>query len=316
MICGRKTYETSIARAALARLLALALSFSVLSLCCQRAALNHVAQRPRRIISLSPSVTEILYGIGAFDRVVAVSDYCQYPPEVERLPRVGGWSNPNVERIASLQPDLVIVTEAQAPFVRDRLEGLGIKTLAVPGQTLEDAFTAMRLIGEATGNHAEAERLIAQTRAALEAISQRTRGLNRPRVLCIVDRVPGTLRDLYAATEGSFLCDLIKIAGGEPVAPPAGIGYGRISKEAVVALDPDVIIDMVQGAQGRFAEDPVAVWKAELPQLKAVREERVHPIRDPSVLHPSQFVGATARLFAEIIHPEVLKANVATDARS
>lgn len=260
---------------------------------------------PQRIVSLSPSVTEILYGLGAFERVVAVSDYCRYPPETEQLPRVGGWANPNIERIAALQPDLVIVTEVQAPFVRDRLEALGIGVLVVPGQTLDDVFTAMRAIGEATGKRDEATRLIAATRATLAAISERTQTLPRPRVLCIVDRVPGTLRDLYAATEGSFLFELIRIAGGDPVAPPAGIGYGRISKEAVVALDPEVIIDMVQGAEGRLAEDPVAVWRAELPQLKAVREGRVYPIRDVSVLHPSQFVGSTARLFAEIIHPEV-----------
>ncbi|WP_352432631.1 helical backbone metal receptor [Pyrinomonas sp.] len=260
---------------------------------------------PRRIISLSPSVTEIIYGIGAFDRVIAVSDYCRYPPETGHLPRVGGWANPNVERIAALQPDLVIVTEVQAPFVRERLEALGIRVLVVPGQTLDDVFIAMRAIGDATGKRDEAARLIAATRAALSAVSERTQKLARPRVLCIVDRVPGTLRDLYAATEGSFLFDLIRIAGGDPVAPPAGIGYGRISKEAVVALDPDVIIDMVQGAEGRLAEDPVAVWRAELPQLKAVRQGCVHPIKDVSVLHPSQFVGSTARLFAEIIHPEI-----------
>jgi iron complex transport system substrate-binding protein len=123
------------------------------------------------------------------------------------------------------------------------------------------------------------------------------------RVLCIVDRVPGTLRDLYTATEGSFLAQLVEIAGGQSIAPKASSAYGKITKEAVLALDPEVIIDMVQGAQGRMGENSALVWQ-ELSSVRAVREGRVHPIRDPSVLHPSQFVSNTARRFAAIIHPE------------
>src|SRR5436309_9908354 len=91
---------------------------------------------PRRIISVSPNVTEILYGIGAFDRVVAVSDYCTYPPAVESLPRVGGWENSNLEKIAALRPELVILTDAQAPFLEDKLRDLGIRSMAVPTRSL------------------------------------------------------------------------------------------------------------------------------------------------------------------------------------
>ncbi|MGH9903029.1 MAG: ABC transporter substrate-binding protein, partial [Pyrinomonadaceae bacterium] len=131
-------------------------------------------------------------------------------------------------------------------------------------------------------------------------------GLQRRRVLCVVDRMPGTLRDLYTAADGSFLEQLIEAAGGESIAPPAASGWGKITKEAVVALDPEIIIDMVQGAEGAFAEDAQAVWR-ELPRVRAVREGRVHPLREPSVLHPSQFVGDTARRFAEIIHPEAFE---------
>lgn len=260
--------------------------------------------RPQRIVSLSPSVTEILDGVGAFGSVVAVSDYCDYPPETKNLPRVGGWQNTNLERIASLRPELVIVTEAEAPFIKDRLDGLKITTLVVPSRSIDDAFIAMKEIGDATGHTGEAERLIAETRAELDRVRALTKDLPKRRVLCVVDRVPGTLRDLYTATEGSFIAELIEIAGGESIAPPAEQGYGKINKEAVVALDPEIVIDMVQGAEGKFAEDPQAVWK-ELPQVRAVREGRVYSLRDTSVLHPSQFVGRSARRFAEIIHADV-----------
>src|SRR5262245_56130944 len=131
------------------------------------AALNASAQSvaPRRIISVSPNVTEILYGIGAFDRVVAVSDYCTYPPAVSKLPRVGGWQTSNVAKIAALRPDLVILTQAQGVFLEDKLQQLGIRTLLVPTQTLADVFEAIEQIGLATGNEASAKELVRRTRA-------------------------------------------------------------------------------------------------------------------------------------------------------
>jgi iron complex transport system substrate-binding protein len=261
------------------------------------------ATLPQRIISLSPNTTELLYGIGAFSRVVAVSDYCDYPPEVKDLPRIGGWQNTNLERLASFQPDLVVMAEPQAPFIKDRLDALKIPNLVVPSRSLEDVYKAMEQLGRATGNTREAQELIDKTRAQVEDVRARTRNLPRRRVLCVVDRVPGTLRDLYSATKGTFFVELIEAAGGESIAPTAESGWGKITKEAVVALDPEVIIDMVQAAQGKLGEDPQAVWR-ELPRVRAVRDGRVYPLRETSVLHPSQFVGDTARRFAELIHPE------------
>ena len=263
--------------------------------------------KPARIISLSPSTTEILYGVGAFDRVVAVSDYCTYPPEVSKLPRVGGWNNPNMEQIASLRPDLVIFSDAQAQFVKDKVEAAGIRTLAVPSQTLEDAYKSIELVGQATGEEEAARKLLERTRASVEIVRLKTERLPRRRVLCVVDRVPGTLRDLYTAGEQSFIAQLIREAGGEPLSPPSRANWGKMQKEAVVALDPDVVIDlMMHKAEGSFDEDTLAVWK-ELSSLRAVREGRVYPLREETALHPSQFVGDTARKFAELIHPEAFQ---------
>jgi len=259
---------------------------------------------PQRIVSLSPSATEILHGVGAFGRVVAVSNYCTYPPEVARLPRVGNWLNANLEQLAALKADLVIMNDAQSHFLSNQLDALGVRTLVVPSQTLEEAFSAIGAIGRAVGNEREAAELERATRASVEAIRARTRGLERPGVLCVVDRVPGTLRDLYTATEGSFITELIDVAGGQSVAPRAGTSYGKISKEALLVVDPDIIIDMVQGSKGRLGEDPRRVWQ-ELAEIRAVRAGRVYSLDEMWLLHPSQFVARTARRFAEIIHPEV-----------
>jgi iron complex transport system substrate-binding protein len=258
---------------------------------------------PRRIISLSPSTTEVLYGVGAFERVVAVSDYDKFPPEVAGLPRIGGWSNTNLEQVALLKPDLIIMTSSQAPLIKDKLDALGVRTVTVPSFTIADALAGIEQIGAVTGREDAARQLAADTRAKLEDVRARTRELPRLRVLCIVDRVPGTLRGLYTATRGSFFAELIEIAGGESIAPPASNGFGQISKEAVVSLDPDIIFDMLQSGDGKLAENAQEVWK-ELSQVRAVREGRVYSLRDESMLHPSQFVGDTARKFAELIHPQ------------
>ncbi|MDX6268804.1 MAG: cobalamin transport system substrate-binding protein [Acidobacteriota bacterium] len=257
---------------------------------------------PQRIISLSPSTTEVLYGVGAFERVVAVSDYDKFPPEVAKLPKIGGWSNTNLEQVATLKPDLVIMTSSQAPLIKDKLDALGVRTVTVPSFTVADALAGIEQIGAVTGREEAARRLVAETQAKLDDVRVRTRELPRLRVLCIVDRVPGTLRGLYTATRGSFFAELIEIAGGESIAPPASNGFGQISKEAVVSLNPDIIFDMLQSGEGKLAEDTQEVWR-ELGSVRAVREGRVYRLNDESMLHPSQFVGDTARKFAALIHP-------------
>ena len=269
------------------------------------AALLHGADTsPQRIISTSPNITEILYEIGAFDKVVAVSDYCTYPPAVKSLPRVGGWENSNLEQIIRLRPDLVALSDAQAPLIQPQLQQLGVRTLVVPTRTLANVFEAMNLLGQATGHESQARELAAQVHTKLDTVRLKTSSLPRRRVLLVVDRTPGTLRDLYVATQGSYLAELIEIAGGECIAAPQPAGYSKISKEAVVALAPDLIMDFVHGSTNRLGEDPVAVW-GDLSLLRAVRERQVYPVRNEFVPHASQFVADTAELFAHIIHPEL-----------
>ena len=262
-----------------------------------------VPSKPRRIISLSPSVTEILEGIGAFEQVVAVSDYCSYPAGVEELPRLGGWQNASIEKIASLRPDLIIMSEIQAPFIDDQLQALRFKVLVVDSKSLSDIFSTIELIGQAVGREPEAEKLLIQVQSQLDSIALRTEGLSKPRVLCVVDRVPGTLRGLYVATKGSYLTQLIEVAGGLSIVPSATSVYAKISKEAIVTFNPEVIIDMVQGTEGSFKEDVSSIWNV-FNHLHAVREGRLYAIREMFVIHPSQFVVKTAELFAKPIHPE------------
>lgn len=262
--------------------------------------------RPQRIVSLSPSVTEILYGVGAWPQVIAVSQFCSYPDDVQNKPRVNGWDKTNLEQVMALKPDFVIGVDAQEPFLRDKLNALGVRSLFVKSVTLAEILASIREIGRASGHETEAIDLSDKTQKEIDVARAAVATRPRPRVLCVVDRVPGTIRDLYTATRGSYLDELINIAGGESIAPEGENGYGKITKEAVLTLNPEVIIDMVQGSKGNLGEDPVAVW-SELGEVRAVREKRIYSMTDPSVIHPSQFVGHTAQLFARALHPESFK---------
>lgn len=291
------------------RLFALLLACSLLFAGCSggpgsvNSAGTGVEKAPQRIVSLSPNVTEILYGIGAWPQVIAVSEYCSYPDDVKNKPRVNGWDRTNLEQVVALKPDFVIGVEAQEPFVREKLDGLGVKSLFLKGQKLADVLRSIVEIGRATGHEAAAVELSTKTEGEIEQVRQTVANLPRPRVLCVIDRLPGTIRDLYTATRGSFIDELLQIAGGEPVAPPGQEGYGKITKEAVLSLNPEVIIDMVQGSKGKFGEDPISVWD-ELAEVAAVRNKRIYPMTDEWVIHPSQFVGQTAKTFARVLHPE------------
>ncbi len=268
------------------------------------AAFSLAASPPRRIVSLSPDMTEMLYGVGAFSRVVGVSDYDAYPPEAARLPRLGQFHHPSLEKLTAMRPDLVVINSAQAPFLQDALSELGLRILKVSNRSVQEVYAAIIALGRATGHESEAGRLASATRRGLEQVVRRSSGRPRPGVVIIVDRIPGTLRDLFTATEGSFLAELVGIAGGNVIVKPAGDGYKRLAKEDLLALDPDVILDFIHGAKSRLAGDPMEAWR-EMPELRAVRNRRVYSINQDFVPHASQRIVQTAELFARLLHPEI-----------
>jgi iron complex transport system substrate-binding protein len=262
------------------------------------------ADLPRRIVSLSPDLTEILYGVGAFPRIVAVSDYDSYPAETAKLPHLGRLDNPSFERLAGVRPDLVVINSAQAPFLEPTLNALGLKILKASNRTIDEVYAAMRLIGGSTGLQDAAEKLINATRDGLNHVARKTTGLPKPRVVMIVDRTPGTLRDLYTATAGTYLAELIEIAGGRIAVPPAKSGYRKLNKEELLSIDPDIILDFVQAPSSALSANPMEPWH-DMPELRAVREHRVFSVNEDFVPHASQRMVQTAELFVQRIHPEL-----------
>ncbi len=190
------------------------------------------------------------------------------------------------------------------PFLQDQLHQLNIPILVAPGHTVQDVFTAITEIGQATGNARQAAQLNASVKATLDRVRERARRLPRVRTMCVVDRTPGTLRDLYVATQGGYLAELIDIAGGDVIGRASKEGYDRISKEAVVRLNPQAILDFFHTPKGVFQENEISTW-SELAELDAVKDKRVYPVHSDFVVHPSQMIAKTAILFATLLHPEV-----------
>ncbi|MNS06066.1 Vitamin B12-binding protein precursor [compost metagenome] len=193
-----------------------------------------------RIISLSPATTEILFAIGAGPMVVAISDYCNFPPEVATRPRVGAVMTLNLEKTLSLRPDLFITTDGNPRFYErlDRLSKAQIVQLS--SVTLASVAQNVLDLGGVTGREAQAEKLAGRIRAGIQQATQQAAKREKPpRVFYMVWGEP-----LITAGPGSYLDDLIRTAGGENAVRdlPPGNPYPPYSWEALVAADPDVIL--------------------------------------------------------------------------
>lgn len=265
-------------------------------------------QAPQRIVSTAPSITETLFALGLGDRVVGVTTFCRYPPEAARKPKIGNYLRPDVEAILALRPDLVI---AERSLVRQALSlpGLELRLLEVEDEDLPGILKSIRAIGAATGADARAERLTAQIQAALDAVGRRTAKLSRPTVLFVVGRTPGRLEDLIAAGRGSYIDELIRLAGGRNAFGDAAVAYAKVNLEEVLARDPQVIVDIGEMAQSgavteRQQREVVRLW-AQCGTLRAVRDRRIFVVAPDLFVVPGPRVAEAARQLARLLHPEV-----------
>lgn len=258
---------------------------------------------PERIISLSPSITEIVYELGAFDRLVGVSLYTDYPPEAESIPKVGGWINPSMEAILELNPDLVIILEDQQKIFGDKLANLGINLLSVDSNpSINHITNSIIEIGNAIGKQDQAIKLKGKIDSEINNIKSKTKGVSDKKVLCVIGRNPGTLNDIYVIGNSSYINEVITLAGGVNVIQNKRLSV-KITKEAIFSLDPDIIIE-VNHDRSLNKEDILNVWKS-YDEIRAVRNNQVHIISSTNLLHPSQRVVASLKELLSIIQPEV-----------
>jgi iron complex transport system substrate-binding protein len=218
-----------------------------------------LAGRPARIVSLGPAVTETLFAVGAGSRVVAVTTTDNFPPEVERLPKVGGFAPQtiNLEAILAQKPDLVIAGGRFQQPVVEALDRLGIKAVVIDPDSLDGVLDAIVLVGKMAGEKAKADDLVADLRRRREAVRRQAAALkpaDRRRVLYVLWDEP-----LQTAGARTFVGQLITEAGGDHLFAEAGQQYPRVSDEAVLARDPDLILAPDHGGvllRDRLAQRP------------------------------------------------------------
>jgi iron complex transport system substrate-binding protein len=258
---------------------------------------------PARIISLIPAVTEMLFAIGAERQVVAVSSFDQYPPQVTRLPRVGALIDPDLERILSLRPDLVVVYDSQADL-RRQLERASIPMYIYKHAGLPDVTSTIRSVGERVGRELDASRLASQIESNLNAIRARVANRSRPKTMLVFGRDALALRGVYASGGVGFLDDMLTVAGGDNVFADLKQQSVQATSELILAKRPQAIVELRVGEISDAQKlKEIEVWQT-LASVPAVRDRRVTLINDERTVIPGPRVAEGTELIARALHPE------------
>jgi iron complex transport system substrate-binding protein len=273
--------------------------------CARPAARARPAPDGERIVSLAPSVTEILFAIGAGPRVAGVSQFCDYPPAAARLPKVGSYVAPNIEAIAGLRPTLVIGPAALSNVRAARaFAQMGISTIMIDDDSIAGIEAGIQRVGDRVGRGAEARRVVAGIQAKMAAVEERLRGVPPRSVLMVVGHQP-----MVVVGRATFLGELLALADARNIADATPRPWPRLSLEYVIASGPGVILD---GQMGSDPHAPDSFW-TRYPSIPAVRDGRVFSYpRDPT-LHPGPRIALTLELLARLIHPEAFAARADAD---
>ncbi len=274
-----------------------ALGAAICALCL---AVFPVQAAPERIVSLAPSVTESVFALGLGDRLVGVSVYCDYPPGVEKIDRVGTFLTPNIETILAKRPDIVLGVPSpgnRGPV--EELRRLGVRVVVVDPTTVDQIKQAQIEIGTALGVEAAARELVRGIDARIERVSTVLRDVPERKVLMVVGQTP-----LIAVGRGTYLDELIRMAHGINLGAVAGGSWPRLSIEFPIAAGPEVIIDTTRGNEEQIgAAASLEFWKS-FATIPAVKNGRVHGYKQYQLLRPGPRLAEALETIARIIHPE------------
>lgn len=258
-----------------------------------------VATRPSRIVSIGPSITEFLFALGAGDRIVGVDDFSDEPAVATKIDKVGGVKV-NLEKVVSLKPDLVLSVKFSDGTI-ERIASAGITVLVVDPQSIGDVTRTAILVGRVVG--ADGDKLAAQVDQRLQQVKTQVAGAaSKPRVFHEVDASDPAKP--FTVGPGSYIQDLIVIAGGVNIMASAASAYPQVSLEEIVRADPEVIV-LGDADYGTTVEQVTARpgWSG----MSAVKNKRVFPIADSLVSRPGPRVGDAAEAYAKLLHPELFR---------
>lgn len=252
----------------------------------------HLPAVPARVVSLIPATTELVFALGAGDLLVGRTTWCDYPAEAAAVPDLGNGIDPNIEAVVTARPDLVLLYKSGTNrAAAERFRSLGIPTLELATDRMEDFDRIARLLGAALGRREVAESLVARTRRDLDAATRPSvRRSSRPSVFILVwDRPPMTLG------RGSFLSEILEHAGGRNIFDDVASSSAPVSIEAVVARDPDYLLTSSDG-------DPKVASRPEWQSVRAVRERRFLRVQGSEFNRPSPRIGSAVRQLAAALH--------------
>ena len=274
---------------------------STLALACSRPA-PPPATGPavKTVASLVPAATDLLIGMGAADRIVAVSTF-DADPAVKGLPRVGDYQTIDWEQLAALRPAVMVVqygVDRVPPGLMSRAAGLGIEVVNVKFDRLEDVFQQVERLGEAADLTVGASAFSNRLRGQLQAVRSRVKGRPAVPTLLTLDA-----KAALSAGPGTYLDDVLTVAGGRNVLGEDRGGYPQIDREILLALRPAAVVQLMPAAPPQSLAEAAKTW-SQLPTLPAVRDRRIYPMTDPWVLLPGAHVGDLAEQMAAALHPE------------
>lgn len=258
---------------------------------------------PERIVSIAPSTTEILFAVGAGDKVVGVTKYCNYPPEADALPEIGGYSadSISVEAIVNLTPDLVVAgTADQAPVV-EALDQAGIPALVFDPKSFDEVYANIEQIGDLTGTTAQADEVVAEMRGRIQAVTEKVATVpaeERPTVFYEVFDEP-----LLTAGPNTFIGQMIALVGATSIFADAGEDYPTVSAEAIIERDPDAIVG--PDSHGDKLTPELLAQRPGWGDLSAVKERRIYLLDGDMVSRPGPRLADATEALATVLYPEI-----------
>ncbi len=259
----------------------------------------YLAGEPQKIVTLAPSLTEIVYFLGLGERVAGVTTFSDYPPQAARKPKVGSYVDLNVERIISLAPDLVLGTaDGNQPAVVRLLEQAGIPVFVVNPRSVHEVIDTLQTVGRLCGVPETATDLAQGLALRVNQVMSKTAALEKPVVFLQVN-----LKPIMTVNENTFGNDLIRLAGGRNMMAEAPMNYPRINVEEVIRRGPEVILisSMERGGAFEQAKRYWHKWRS----IPAVEDDRVHLVDSSLIDRPSPRIVEGLEMVARYIHPEV-----------
>jgi iron complex transport system substrate-binding protein len=257
-----------------------------------------------RIICAAPSVTEIVFSLGLGDQVVGVSHFAVYPPEAKNKKSIGGLINPSRERITALKPDLVL-TQGKHERLAELCRKQDITFVSVNIENTKDIYKAILELGSLLGAAQQAQKLIQHIKTDISSLTSQVQPLSKKKVFLCLSHTPGDLTGLMTTGEGTFLDEIIEMAGGINIFSDLKKRYPRVSKESLIMRQPDIIIEIyAKGLNANQQEMLRKDWDR-LSLLPAVRNSRIHFLTDDYLLIPGVRINLILRKFIQTIHPEV-----------